>query len=202
MNILTVERLNKSYKAPLLREVSFTLKSGEGIAIQGHNGCGKTTLLDIIAGLQKQDSGSFATNAVLGYVMQKNGFQEGLSCLDNLRLEAALCGLKGQSANERIDECIADCQLESFVCKKVSKCSAGMRGRLAIALSLIPDPGLLLLDEAFSALDELSKRHIKGLLQKKKSGGMSILMVSHMAEDFSGLCERMLKFPKEEVVTL
>ena len=140
--------------------------------------------------------------AAIGYVMQKNGFQEGLSCLDNLKLEAALCGLKGQTAYERITRCVTECKLEMFIYKRVSKCSAGMRGRLAIALALIPDPDLMLLDEAFSALDEESRLHIKSLLLAKKRAGTAMLMVSHNPEDFTALCERVLKFPNEEVVPL
>jgi ABC-type multidrug transport system ATPase subunit len=199
MRVLAVEKLNKLYKDTLLRAVTFTLNAGEGMGVRGCNGCGKTTLLDIIAGLKKQNGGTVSVDATVGYVMQKNGFQEGLSCMDNLRLEAALCGLKGLKANRRIYECIADCQIESFADKKVIKCSEGMRGRLAIAMSLISNPGLLLLDEAFGALDEASRQHIIDLLLKRKNAGMAILMVSHNPKDFGGLCERVLSFPGEEV---
>lgn len=197
-----VDNLSKAYKARILRSVSFTLDAGQGLGVLGFNGCGKTTLLDIIAGLRKQDGGSYSTTTAIGYVMQKSGFQEGLSCLDNLRLEAALCGLRGEISKERIGLCIDDCQLESFIRKKAGKCSVGMRARLAIALSLIPNPGLLLLDEAFVSLDETSKSHIIDVLKKRKGSGMAILMVSHSMEDFPGLCERALRFPDEEVVEL
>ena len=202
MDVLILNEINKARDKPLLKSVSFALGAGQGIGIRGHNGCGKTTLLDIIAGLQKQNSGSCTVNATIGYVMQKSGFQEGLSCLDNLRLEAAICGFKGNSASERVAQCAQDCRLGDFLRKKARKCSAGMRARLAIAMALIPEPGLLLLDEAFSALDDSTRLSIVNLLEQKKRRGMAIVMVSHSREDLPALCERLLELPGEEVIDL
>lgn len=156
-------------------------------------------MLDIISGLLKQDSGFVDHSAVIGYVMQRGGFQESLSCLDNLRLEAALCGLKGAEADNRITRLIADCEMSEFISKRVSTCSAGMRARLSLALALMPNPSLLLLDEAFSALDMHIKDYIKQMLIRRKKEGMAIVMVSHLESDFKGLCERVLRLPAEEV---
>ena len=202
MSIIFADKLNKTFKTTLLHSVSFVLNAGVGMGIQGYNGCGKSTLLDILAGLQKQSGGTLTINTTIGYVMQKCGFQEGLTCLDNLRLEAALCGLKGKIAEKRVDELVCSCLLEGFIKTRADKMSAGMRGRLALALALMPNPGLLLLDEAFSALDEHSKNHFKALLGSLKLSGTAILMVSHNTDDFIGLCEYVLSFPGEEVAAL
>ncbi|MDR0852436.1 MAG: ATP-binding cassette domain-containing protein [Clostridiales Family XIII bacterium] len=201
-DVLTVRSLQKIRKVPLFLPVQFSLSAGEGLGIYGHNGCGKTTLLDILAGLQKADSGAFQLNARIGYVMQTDGFQDALSCRDNLLVEAALCGLKGSAAKARVDLCAAQCDLLSFWNKRLSKCSAGMRARLSLAAALLPDPGLLLLDEAFSALDQQTYDTVKLLLQEKKRAGLAILLVSHNRDDFSGLCERVLSLPYSEVTPL
>jgi len=200
--VLSVSGISKTRGVRVLDSVTFNLCAGEGIAIRGHNGCGKTTLLDIISGIRKQDGGSFSVNANIGYVMQKCCFQEGLSAMDNLRLEAALCGLKGTETQDRIRRCILDCDLEAFLKKRTDRLSEGMRGRLNIALALMSNPGLLLLDEAFNALDAASRLHIKAGLKQRKAQGMAILSVSHNPEDFYELCERVLEFPSEKLTQL
>ena len=189
---LSVQGISKAYKAPLFESVSFTLAAGEGLGILGHNGCGKTTLLDIIAGIQKPDAGTVVCYTPVGYVMQSDSFQDALSCQDNLRLEAALCGFKGRDAQERIQRVAAQCDTLGYLKKRLSKCSAGMRARISIAAALLPAPGLLLLDEAFSALDIESQARIKSLLTDEKARGMSLVMVSHNRDDFNGLCENIL----------
>ena len=193
--ILSVQGIAKAYKTPLFESLSFNLAAGEGLGILGHNGCGKTTLLDIIAGIQKPDEGTIERYAPVGYVMQAGSFQEALSCQDNLRLEAALCGFKARDAQDRIRQVAAQCDALGFLKKRLSKCSAGMRARISIAAALLPMPGLLLLDEAFSALDIESQTRIKNLLMDEKARGMSLMLVSHNRDDFNGLCENILTLP-------
>lgn len=77
-----------------------------------------------------------------------------------------------------------------------------MRARVALAAALIPAPGLLLLDEAFAALDQDTRTAVKDMLFEKKRSGMSFVMVSHAKEDFTGLCERTLCLPDASVVNI
>ncbi|MDR0434002.1 MAG: ATP-binding cassette domain-containing protein [Gracilibacteraceae bacterium] len=194
-NILTVSRLQKIRQAPLFEPVSFSLGRGEGLGVYGRNGCGKTTLLDMIAGLVKPDAGEFNRAGRLGYVMQLDGFQNALSCRDNLRLEAALCGLTGQAAKQRVLACAEQCDILSFWRKPFSRCSTGMRARTAIAAALLPEPELLLLDEAFSGLDQESYASVKKIILEKKQAGAALILVSHVWEDFTDLCETALTLP-------
>jgi ABC-type multidrug transport system ATPase subunit len=196
--ILTVSQLQKKRRVPLFEPVSFFLLRGEGLGIYGRNGCGKTTLLDILAGLTKPDAGEFTRAGRIGYVMQRDGFQDALSCRDNLRVEAALCALPGQTARARVQSCAAQCDILPFWRKRLSRCSAGMRARLSIAAALLPEPELLLLDEAFSGLDQDSYTSIKSLLREKKQAGTAMILVSHNREDFAGLCEYVLTLPEAE----
>ena len=200
--VLEVNDLQKVRETSLFNPVSFSLGAGEGLGLYGHNGCGKTTLLDIIAGLQKHNSGEINLNASIGYVMQHDGFQDNLSCKDNLMIEAAICGLKGEAARNRIDYCAALCEVLPYWKKKISKCSAGMRARVALAAAFMSNPGLLLLDEAFNTLDFNTVQLMKRTLSEKKKEGMALLLVSHDKEDFPGLCERVLYLPSAEISTI
>ena len=197
--VLDISNLQKMRETSLFSPVSFSLSSGEGLGLYGHNGCGKTTLLDMIAGLQKQNSGEISLNTSIGYVMQKDGFQENLSCKDNLTIEAAICGLSGEAARNRIDYCAALCEVLPYWKKKISKCSAGMRARVALAAAFISNPGLLLLDEAFNTLDYETVQLMKKTLKEKKNEGMALILVSHDKEDFPELCERVLYLPGAEI---
>ncbi|MDR0948068.1 MAG: ATP-binding cassette domain-containing protein [Lachnospiraceae bacterium] len=200
--ILQVEGIQKNYQKPLFSPVSFILDKGEGLAISGHNGSGKTTLLDMIAGLCKPSAGVCRRHTKLGYVMNLPGFQESLSCYDNLMTEAYLCGLKQSAAKEQVLACMAQCDMLSYAHQKYKKCSAGMKARVSIAAALLGDPGLLLLDEAFNALDIETVNFVKTLLLKRKAIGTSIIMISHNRTDFDGLCERLLLLPDAEMRSL
>jgi ABC-type multidrug transport system ATPase subunit len=135
----------------------------------------------------------------IGYVMQDGGFQESLSCEDNLLFEAALSGLAGGGARERALYCAELCGVTEFLTKRLSKCSGGMRARLALAAALIPAPDLLLLDEALNAIDREMHASLMNMLMRMKEHGASFIIVSHNAADHAGLCERALDLPEAEV---
>jgi ABC-type multidrug transport system ATPase subunit len=198
--VLACNDIRKFKKRPLVNPVSFELNQGEGLAVCGYNGSGKTTLLDIIAGLIEPDEGRVNFKGSVGYVMQHPGFQESLSVKDNLHLEAALCGLRGQAAIDRISLVADKCGLVDFFNTRYSKCSAGMQAKLSIAASLMPSPNLLLLDEAFNALDDMSRFRMKELFIEMKREGTALIFVSHNKEDFIGLCDRMMTLPSCEMV--
>ena len=198
--LLNIQGLRKGYGKDLFSPVTFSLGPGEGIAVYGHNGSGKTTLLDIIAGLQKADSGICEVRAVTGYFMQADGMQDVLSCKDNLELEAAMCGLSGKAAAKRALACANAFGVTSFINKRLSRCSTGMRARVSFAAALMASPGLLLLDEAFGALDQETRNAIRSLLFDLKREGMSFVIVSHDKSDFDGLCERTLVLPGAEIL--
>jgi ABC-type multidrug transport system ATPase subunit len=198
--LLTATGISKSVRGQaVFSPATFTVAAGEGLAVRGHNGSGKTTLLDIIAGIRTADSGDLSLDAKIGYVMQRDGFQDALSCADNLLFEAALCGLAGRGARERALYCADLCGAGGFLAKRVSKCSGGMRARLAMAAALIPEPGILLLDEPFNAIDQETRSGIKGLLMRMKEHGTAFVVVSHNPSDYEGLCERTLDLPEAEV---
>ena len=194
--------IRKAYKEDLFAPVSFSLGPGEGLAVYGHNGSGKTTLLDIISGLQKPDSGRCDLYTMAGYFMQEDGLQDMLSCEDNLKLEAAMCGFSGKAALDRALACAGLFGVSGFLKKRLSKCSVGMRARVSFAAAMIASPGLLLLDEAFGALDQETRSVVRELLFEWKRQGMAYVVVSHDKSDFEGLCEHLLVLPGSEILPL
>ncbi|MDR3072031.1 MAG: ABC transporter ATP-binding protein [Clostridiales Family XIII bacterium] len=199
--ILCASGIVKKRKNPLFNPVTFSLHEGEGLGIQGPNGSGKTTLLDLFAGILSPDEGSFSRSGNLGYVMQTDGFQEQLSCIDNLIFEASMLGFSGKEAKSRAKRASELCGVESFSTKKLSLCSAGMRTRVGFAAAFLQKPALLLLDEAFGALDKQTRLAFHELLQYEKRKGLAIVFISHDPNDFEGLCERVLTLPESEVNT-
>jgi ABC-type multidrug transport system ATPase subunit len=200
--MLACKNLRKHKKRPLANPISFTLGSGEGLAVYGFNGSGKTTLLDIIAGLIAPDEGDVWHSGSIGYCMQNPGFQESLSVKENLQIEAALCGLPRRPAQARVKWLGEAWGLTEFWDKRLSKCSAGMQQKLSLAAAFMSSPKILLLDEAFNALDDLSRENARKMLVQEKERGAGIILVSHLKEDFPGLCERMLALPGGEMVSI
>ena len=193
---LFVEGLEKHYRdQALFNPINISLGRGMGLGVYGQNGSGKTTFLDIIAGLTRQSAGTAKYKGTLTYVMQRPSFQESLSFKDNLATEAYLYGYRGAAAKARIEECAQRCGLTTFWKKRYARGSAGMRGRLGVAAALIPGPDIILLDEVFNFLDIESVAQIKQVLLSEKQRGMSIVMVSHSRDDFLGLCQQVLMLP-------
>jgi ABC-type multidrug transport system ATPase subunit len=199
---LILDNVKKRRGEEIFAPVSCVLRPGEGLGIFGHNGTGKTTLLDIIAGIEKPTEGSVQVQGRIGYVMQHLGFQESLSFKDNLLLEAYLSGLKGDEAKRQAHLLAARLEILPFWTKRYSKGSSGMRARLAVAAALFAAPQLLLLDEAFNFLDEHSIEQTHHVLRAEKERGATLVMVSHDREDFVGLCERVLTLPSAEITAL
>jgi ABC-2 type transport system ATP-binding protein len=192
-NVLVVESLAKSYDREIFSGLSFSIGEGESLGIIGGNGKGKTTLLNIIAGLEKPTSGVVSNLAATGYVMQQGGFIERLSLLDNLRFFCSLHGLKRDEAAERIAFCVDACNLSEQLKKRADKCSYGWKKRLCVAIALIPSPQLLLLDEATSGLDAKSRALLETTLRQLQKGGCSLIVVSHDKAEISGFCDRIIE---------
>jgi ABC-type multidrug transport system ATPase subunit len=197
--ILVISEMVKNRKTPLFAPVSLSLKRGEGLAVVGYNGSGKTTLLDVVAGLLTPDRGTCSVYGRVGYVMQRDGLQPSLSCMDNLLLEAGLCGLGQEAARERALSCAKVCGAQGYLRKPIAKCSGGMRCKVAVAAALIPGPDLLVLDESLGPLDAAAREQVLGLLRSLKAQGAALVMVSHNPADFIGLCELRLTLPEARV---
>ncbi len=190
--LLEVRNVRKSFgRKEVLRDVSFALEPGRIVGITGENGAGKTTLLRIIVGLLAPDSGTVGRAAPMGYCPQDLAVFETLTVRENFAFFAAAYGLGGAGASppwtETMDEL---CRRFRFGPQKdalVSTLSGGTKQKLNLSLSVLHDPGLLLLDEPYSGFDWETYLRFWEFAAEQRSRGLSLLIVSHFAPDRSKL---------------
>ncbi len=183
--MIEVSHISKKYgRREVLKDISFQAKSGECVAVVGRNGCGKTTLIKILAGILRPQKGSISYfgkdvlqkkslfSKYCGYVPQESPLIEELSVKDNLRLW-------GANRCAQYEQILDAFQLRDILRMKVSKMSGGMKRRLGIACALAEWPPILLLDEPTTSLDIYYKESIQEwLLRYQRMGGI-VVMTTH-----------------------
>ena len=183
--ILEVKNICKTYQAQngeieALKDINFDVKEGEYISIIGPSGCGKSTLLSIISGLESKISGEIYINGKIGYMLQKDNLLEWRSIYKNV-----LLGLEIQNDNtaenrEYVEELLKKYELYEFKDKYPTQLSGGMRQRAALIRTLAIRPKILLLDEAFSALDYQTRLMVtEDIFKILKAENITALMVTH-----------------------
>ena len=183
--ILEVKNICKTYQAKngeieALKNISFDIKEGEYISIIGPSGCGKSTLLSIISGLENKTSGEIYIDGKIGYMLQKDNLLEWRTIYKNV-----LLGLEIQKENtlenrEYVEKLLKKYGLYEFKEKYPAQLSGGMRQRVALIRTLAIRPKILLLDEAFSALDYQTRLMVtEDIFKILKSENITALMVTH-----------------------
>ncbi len=207
--LLKVSNISKSYgasKTRVLNEVSFELHKGESLAILGYSGEGKTTLLNLIAGLLDADEGEIwlHEDKILGpsdklvpghedirLVFQHYGLDPNLSVEQNLMHR--MLGFKPEVKKKRTQKLLKWCLLDHLADKRVELLSGGEKQRLALARAVADFPSLLLLDEPFSSIDlPLRIRFKQGLRNMAVSDGFAMIMVTHDYQDAFYLADKIL----------
>lgn len=178
--------------------VDLQIGAGEFVAILGPSGCGKTTLLRIIAGLDQADSGSvharFATGSAakqLAYVFQDAHLLPWRTALDNVALPLELMGMSRVERHAAAAAAIEQVGLSDSGTRYPAELSGGMRMRVSLARALVTHPSLLLLDEPFAALDELTRQQLDeqlhGLWLERR---MTVIFVTHSIVEATFLAQR------------
>ncbi|MEW6647376.1 MAG: cytochrome c biogenesis heme-transporting ATPase CcmA [Pseudomonadota bacterium] len=180
----------------LFQDISFALHPGEVLQVEGHNGCGKTTLLRVLCGLTRPAAGricwagedirdNYAAYAgELNYVGHHAGIKEELTPLENLTFAAALGGSAGSVVPEQALQRIGlPFACEDLPCRKLS---AGQRRRVALARLLLVPGRLWILDEPFTALDVAGRALVEALLREHAAQGGMAVVTSHHAVDLEG----------------
>ena len=173
----------------VLSGVNFKVDEGEIFGLLGPSGAGKTTIINILTGQLKEDSGTALVNALpndIGVMLDIGGLYPHLSCLENLNLYAGIYGLP----KEKPMEVLATVGLEDSAKKMVAKLSRGMSQRLALARAILYEPKLLFLDEPTSALDPGTSKGVCRLLQELREGGATIFLTTHNMDEALKLCDR------------
>lgn len=191
--ILEVKNISKKYQSKkgeiqALKNVSFRVKSGEFVSIIGPSGCGKSTLLSIISGLESKSSGEIyiqgkkvdEISSDVGYMLQRDCLLEWRTIWNNVMLGLELKGIKTFENKEYVKELLKKYNLYDFKDKYPQELSGGMRQRAALIRTLAVKPKILLLDEAFSALDYQTRimvtNDIYDILRKEK---ITAIIVTH-----------------------
>jgi len=213
--ILELQGIRKSFRAadgterPVLEGVDFTLREGEIVALLGRSGSGKSTLLRIMAGLIGVDAGSvqyrgqplYGPARAISMVFQSFALFPWLTVQQNVELGLEARGVPPAERAERAEKAIALIGLAGFEGALPRELSGGMRQRVGIARALVTEPDVLLMDEAFSALDVLTGERLRDdILELWQQGGMptqAMLVVSHNIEEAVLMADRVLVFASD-----
>jgi NitT/TauT family transport system ATP-binding protein len=179
-----------------LNDLSFTVSRGEFVSLLGPSGCGKSTALRLAAGLLAPDAGAVTYpdgKPEVGFVFQDHTLMPWADALTNARLPLDLKHVPRGQADARASAALARVGLAGFEHAYPRELSGGMKMRVSIARALAAQPQLLLLDEPFAALDEITRNALgDDLLKLWREDGLTVLFVTHSVSESSYLSQRVL----------
>lgn len=179
-----------------LQDLSFSLATGDFVSLLGPSGCGKSTALRIVAGLLPPDAGNVSWSdgkPDIGFVFQEPTLMPWADALTNARLPLDLKKMPRDEADTRARGALARVGLSGFEKALPRELSGGMKMRVSIARALAAKPQLLLLDEPFAALDEITRANLNDdLLRLWREDGLTVLFVTHSVAESCYLSERVL----------
>jgi ABC-2 type transport system ATP-binding protein len=182
--LLLAEGITKRYRGrPVLEGASLAVGGGELVAIVGENGAGKTTLLSICAGIVARDGGRLERRGRVGYCPQVPGVVELLTVDEHIALFAAGLGLRRRDALAEARDLLAELNLHAAPRATARELSGGARQKLNLALALLGDPPLLLLDEPYEGFDRASYVSFWDHVGRWRSAGRGIVIVTHLLPD-------------------
>lgn len=180
--LLEARGLSKSFAGrPVLAGLEITISAGEIVGVGGENGTGKTTLLQILAGLMRPDAGERAVRGRVGYCPQDPLLFDRLTVAENLAFFAAAYGLPDFGAVAA--GLLRLFRFEAQAGALVATVSGGTRQKLNLAVALLHDPDVLLLDEPYSGLDWETYQQFWGHARELRERGKALLVVSHLVHD-------------------
>jgi ABC-2 type transport system ATP-binding protein len=201
--MLSIRGLGFQYRRsaqPVLNGVDLDVPRGEILGLLGPNGAGKTTLISLISGLFPLQQGSILLNgqaldkarqenpAALALVPQDYAFYPMLTVAENLQFFGGVQGLNGAHLRDRVNYCCTFAQLDSFMGKRAGELSGGLRRRLNLAIGLLSDPDMLLLDEPTVGVDPQSRHFLLESIRGLRDIGKTILYTSHYMDEVEAIC--------------
>ncbi len=193
--------LTKRYRGKLaLDGVDLTVGGGEVFGLLGPNGAGKTTAVKLLLGLVQASSGQARLLGVpagqpearrqVGYLPELFRYPRWLTGREVLRLHARLAGLEESNWDELVASALATADLAERANDRVATYSKGMQQRLGLAVALLGNPRLVILDEPTTALDPLGRHELRGIVRGLRERGTSVLLNSHQLSEVEQVCDR------------
>jgi ABC-2 type transport system ATP-binding protein len=202
---------SRSKAVHALRSVSLSVHEGQIVGLIGPNGAGKSTLLNLVAGLIFPTEGqvtvcghrarSVAARRHLGYMPEHPVFPGTFSARAVLRYHGALLGLSAEAILDQVEQSIQRLRLHEFIDRPASDFSQGMKQRLALAVALMGEPRLLLLDEPSNGLDPIGIVQLRDLLKRLSDAGTAIVISSHRLGELEKLTNHYLLMHRGEIMS-
>ncbi|MFE8701941.1 ABC transporter ATP-binding protein [Cytobacillus sp. FJAT-54145] len=199
--IVSINQVSKAFgKQQVLKDISLDIWEGEIFGLLGPSGAGKTTLVKQLVGLDIPTEGenllfqermpSLKLIEKIGYMAQSDALYGELTAKENLQFFASLYGLKGKKQKQRMEEAMEVVQLNEHMNKLVSNYSGGMKRRLSLAIALLHEPRLLILDEPTVGIDPVLRKSIWEAFYRLKEKGTTIIVTTHVMDE-ADKCDRL-----------
>lgn len=215
MNAIDVQNVVKRFgDVEALRGVSLSVREGEIFGLLGPNGAGKTTLIRTILGLIRPTEGRVfvagkdtakhpeAVHRRLGWVPQERAMDPYLTARENLLFVAGLHHIPHRRARSRVEELLGLVELSEAADRTVRDYSGGMRRRLQLAMGMVHEPQVLLLDEPSLGLDVQTRRRMWGVIETLRRSGTTVLVTTHYLDEADALCDRVAVIDRGRIQAL
>ena len=215
--MIQVEGLRKAFatrtgRVQAVDGVSFVAADGQITGLLGPNGAGKTTTLRMLYTLMSPDSGRVLVDGIdaaieptrvrarLGVLPDARGIYKRLTARENIAYFAALQGLDARLVTERTEELVTALDMRDFIDRRAEGFSQGQRTKTAIARALVHAPGNVVLDEPTNGLDVMTTRSLRSFLSAQRAQGRCVLLSSHIMQEVTRLCDRIVVIARGQVV--
>jgi ABC-2 type transport system ATP-binding protein len=200
MNAVEVKHVSKKYASrTVVDDVSFELSPQEIFGLIGPNGAGKTTCIRMIMDVIKPDSGDVFLfgekfnndfKSQIGYLPEERGLYRQKTILESMVYLATLKGVKPEVAIEKAEGWLTRVNMQAHKTKKIEELSHGMAQIIQILVTILHNPGVIILDEPFNGLDPVNVKMVKEIILELKAQGKSIILSTHRMNEVEELCDR------------
>jgi sodium transport system ATP-binding protein len=210
--MIEIRGLRKKFgEVEAVRDVSFSAADGSVVGLLGPNGAGKTTTLRMLSGLMRPDAGSIRVDNAdvvadpigvqthMGLLPDSRGLYPRLTPVEHIEYFGRLHGIDGPALTARTKALITRLDLNEIADRRVSGFSQGERTKVALARGLVHQPRNVILDEPTNGLDVMSTRAMRALIRELRREGCCVLFSSHIMQEVSALCDRIVVIAQGKV---
>lgn len=206
MPVISINNLKKTYKkkgmksVPVMENLNLSVNQGEAFGFLGPNGAGKSTVIKILMNFIRRDSGEITLNGEpvgnpaarihVGYLPEQPLFYDHLTAEEVLQFGGRASGVSESVLNQRIDSLLERLQLSHAKKKTIRTYSKGMTQRTGLALAMVHDPDICILDEPMSGLDPMGRKLVADFILDMRKAGKTVFFSSHILSDVERLCDR------------